>query len=288
MALALRILDLSIGGCALLLPGPQPDEFSTAESKREAEYSGVALVVSRPARPPLALALARTRAAAAGQAVAGRSTAGPAGAADAAPMAHAEALVALAAVVQGTQRAMQATCAEAASARPGTSAAGRHLAGLAWALATGLAGVAAPHRLAWLPGLAGASALCLLVGVPQAWASMVSSASLQALRATPQLLREAFSANLERAGQALVAQGQARRVAARNRIDCELGQPVLAAAGGSGRLAELGAQAEPAAGGDRRHPGAAVAQGQGAGAGLARATAPAVRGRGMPRRARHA
>lgn len=480
--------------CNLVLPGPQPDEFSTAESEIEAEYSGVALVVSRPARPPLASALARARAAAAGQAGAGGSTAGPAGAADAAPMAHAEALVALAAAVQGAQRAMQATRAEAAPVRPGEAAAkplplpgraavplvaraaasgpdddpaavlkvsfmqsdravispgqtlsrmahdaralvritlaplrrqavasvrafgqcaraaGRHLAGLAKALATGmmrvarqgaqsparcvwrglrrvafqarqqrldwrqrlrqrqlhrqalaalgpaglsrlpalasvaeqpiaaplalaegnaahqgmapraltpwakqacpaararhpiagwrprlgtaaqrLAGAAAAQRVAWLPGLAGASALCLLVGAPQAWASMVSSASLQALRVTPQLLRGAFSANLELAGQALAAQGQARRVAARNRIDCELGQPVLAAAGGSGgRLAELAAQAESVASGDRRHPGVAVAEGQGAGAGLATATAPAVRGRGMPRRARHA
>ena len=514
--------------CNLVLPGPQPDEFSTAESEIEAEYSGVALVVSRPARPPLASALARARAAAAGQAGAGGSTAGPAGAADAAPMAHAEALVALAAAVQGAQRAMQATRAEAAPVRPGEAAAkplplplpgraavplvaraaasgpdddpaavlkvsfmqsdravispgqtlsrmahdaralvritlaplrrqavaamralgqcaraaGRHLAGLAKALATGmmrvarqgaqsparcvwrclrrvaflahqrrldwrqrlrqrqlhrqalaalgpaglsrlpalasagsaepasaglalptpawidqapitaawpevapvagqpiaaplalaegnpahqgmapraltpwakqacpaararhpiagwrprlgtaaqrLAGAAAAQRVAWLPGLAGASALCLLVGAPQAWASMVSSASLQALWVTPQLLRGAFSANLELAGQALAAQGQARRVAARNRIDCELGQPVLAAAGGSGRLPELAAQAESVASGDRRHPGVAVAEGQGAGAALATATAPAVRGRGMPRRARHA
>ena len=464
--------------CNLVLPGPQPDEFSTAEAEIEAEYSGVALVVSRPARPPLASALARARAAAAGQA-----GAGPAAAADAAPMPHADALVALAAAVQGAQRAMHATRADAQAVRPpeavarpvalpaparaaapllarppatvaddidpaavlklsfmqadralitpgqalsrmaqdgralvrgtlapvqrqavaalralgqGARAAGRHLAGLAGlarALATGLmrvarqlakgagrrawqrlrllafqarqqrlhwrqgrrrqqllrqavaalgpAGLAQPPdpdaaaladpqparqapapptqpaagapgrragpqpglgrmaqglvdaaaglRLAGLPGLAGASALCLLVGAPQAWAAMVSCTSLQAWRATPRLLRGAFSANLELAGQALAAQGLARAVATRNRIDCELGQPPLAAA------ASLGLPDEPArlelaakASRERAAPGSPLAAGQGRVAGLAPASAHGVRGRGLPRRARHA
>ena len=461
--------------CNLVLPGPQPDEFSTAESEIEAEYSGVALVVSRPARPPLASALARARAAAAGQA-----GAGPAVAAGAAPMAHANALVALAAAVQGAQRAMHATRADAAPLRPaaaaaqplamplamplawpggavgplaaqappsgpdddpaavlklsfmqpdralitpgqalsrmaqdarallrataaplrrqaaatlratgqGARAAGRQLAGLAQALATGLmrvarqlaqgpgqrawrrlrlvafqarqqgldwrqslrraqlhrqalaalgpaglarppeppsaalavapgsaaaqpadrlqpraagalpglggvaqrlAGAAVHLRLAWLPGLSGASALCLLVGAPQAWAAMLSSASLQALQATPALLRGAFSANLEQAGQALAAQGLARLVAARNRMDCELGQPLLAPIG------SLGPPAEPARLADgstvrraREAPGAAAAAGPGRVAGPSTASTHGARGRGMPRRARHA
>ena len=152
-----------------------------------------------------------------------------------------------------------------------------------------LAGAAARLRLAWLGGLAAASALCLLVGAPQAWAAMLSSTSLQALQATPQLLRAAFSANFEQAGQALAAQGQARRVAARNRMGCELGQPLLAPAG------SLGLPAEPArpavdlkASRERQAPGAAAAAGQGRLAGLAPASTDGVRGRGLPRRARHA
>ena len=415
--------------CNLVLPGPQPEEFSSAEAEIEAEYSGVALVVSRPARPPLASALARARAASAGLAGAGTLAAGQGAAADAPPIVHArararadaptdthaDALVALAAAMGGAQRAMHATRAQAAPLRlaqatapaqplprraapalaaqapaglqgddpasvlnlsfmqtdkavltPGqalarmardaralvqgtlaplsrlavaglralrrhTRAAGRQLAGLAktvkaglmrlarqgaqgrarrawrrlglaafqlrqhklawhqrWrqrqlnrqalaalgfvlrslsppaspsgaalapigpgrpgpvSVAQGLADAAAGLRRAWLPGLAGASALCLLVGAPQAWAAMVSSTSLQALQATPQLLRGAFTANLEQAGQALAAQGQARRVATQNRLDGELGPRLLT----------------PAA-------------------------APAVRGRGLPRRARH-
>ena len=403
--------------CNLVLPGPQPEEFSSAEAEIEAEYSGVALVVSRPARPPLASALARARAASAGLAGAGTLAAGQGAAADAPLIAparahadaptdtHADALVALAAAVQGAQRAMHATRAQTAQPLPRraaqplaaqapadlqgddpasvlnlsfmqtdkavltpgqalarmardaralaqgmlaplarlavvglrglrrhTRAAGRQIAGLAKTVQAGLirlarqgapgqaqrawrrlglaafelrqhglawhqrlrqrqlhrqalaalgpvrrsasplaspsgamlraispgrpgpgpvaqrlAGAAAGLRQAWLPGLAGASALCLLVGAPQAWAAMVSCTSLQALQATPQLLRGAFTANLEQAGQALAAQGQARRVATQNRLDGELGQPLLA----------------PVA-------------------------APAVRGRGMPRRARHA
>lgn len=477
--------------CNLVLPGPQPDEFSTAEAEIEAEYSGVALVVSRPARPPFASALARARAASAGRAGTSPVAAGPAAAADAAPMAHADALVALAAAVQGAQRAMHATHAEASPARPMAAAAaaaaqplparaapplaaqaparlhddepaallnlsfmqpdkavvtpgqalarmahdaralvrvtvapvrhhavaaaralvqlataaGRHLAGLASlakSLATGvlrvgrqaahgpgqrawqrwrlasfqarqlgrhwrqrlrqrqlhrqalaalgpsgrpaapvapapmttapaipslqaslagsvvplpdeagplaspcqsavaprpaigtaaqrLAGAVAQHALAWLPGLAGASALCLLVGAPQAWAGMVSSTSLQALQATPGLLRGAFTANLDEAGQALAAQGLARLVAAKNRMDCELGQPMLAPLAGPGLLAEL---ARPAAGRqptrEREARGAASAAGQGGAAGPSASAAHAVRGRGLPRRARHA
>lgn len=476
--------------CNLVLPGPQPDEFSTAEAEIEAEYSGVALVVSRPARPPLASALARARAAAAGQAGARADLA-----AAAAPMPHADALVALAAAMQGAQRAMHATRADAQAVRPpeaaarplamsvpaparataalaaqvpadvaddddpaavhklsfmqtdravitpgqalsrmaqdgralvrgtlasvrrravaalralgqGARAAGRHLAGLARALATGLmrvarqavqgpgqrawrrlrllafqarqrgldwrqgrrrqqlhrqalaalrpamlarppappepclaplamaadnaapgvlptwaqapgsvlarpvarverrraqprpglgrvaqrlADAAARLRLAWLPGLAGASALCLLVGAPQAWAAMVSSTSLQALQAAPELLRGAFSANLALAGQALAAQGQARAVAARNRMDGELGPPQLAAA------ASLDLPDEPArpalaakAGRERVAPGPLAAAGQGRVAGLSAASTHGVRGRGLPRRARHA
>ena len=413
--------------CNLVLPGPQPEEFSSAEAEIEAEYSGVALVVSRPARPPLASALARARAASAGLAGAGPLAAGQGAAADAPPIApararadaptgtHADALVALAAAMGGAQRAMHATRAQAAPLRPAqatapaqplprraapalaaqapaglqgddpasvlnlsflqsdkavltpgqalarmardaralvrgtlaplsrlavaglralrrhTRAAGRQLAGLAKTVKAGLmrlarqgaqgrarrawrrlglaafqlrqhklawhqrwrqrqlnrqalaalgpvlrsqsppaspsgaalapigpgrpgpasvaqrlADAAAGLRRAWLPGLAGASALCLLVGAPQAWAAMVSSTSLQALQATPQLLRGAFTANLEQAGQALAAQGQARRVATQNRLDGELGPRLLT----------------PAA-------------------------APAVRGRGLPRRARH-
>ena len=413
--------------CNLVLPGPQPEEFSSAEAEIEAEYSGVALVVSRPARPPLASALARARAASAGLAGAGPLAAGQGAAADAPPIApararadaptgtHADALVALAAAMGGAQRAKHATRAQAAPLRPAqatapaqplprraapalaaqapaglqgddpasvlnlsflqsdkavltpgqalarmardaralvrgtlvplsrlavaglralrrhTRAAGRQLAGLAKTVKAGLmrlarqgaqgrarrawrrlglaafqlrqhklawhqrwrqrqlnrqalaalgpvlrsqsppaspsgaalapigpgrpgpasvaqrlADAAAGLRRAWLPGLAGASALCLLVGAPQAWAAMVSSTSLQALQATPQLLRGAFTANLEQAGQALAAQGQARRVATQNRLDGELGPRLLT----------------PAA-------------------------APAVRGRGLPRRARH-
>ena len=462
--------------CNLVLPGPQPDEFSTTESEIEAEYSGVALVVSRPARPPFASALARARAAAAGQAGSGCPTAGPAVAADAAPMAHADALVALAAAVQGAQRAMHATRADATPLRPveaaaqalamplawpgsaagplaaqasakgldddpaavlklsfmqsdravispgqalsrmahdarallrataapmqrqaaatvratgqGARAAGRQLAGLAQALATGLmrvarqvaqgpgqrawrrlrlvafqarqqgldwrqglrraqlhrqvlaalgptglarppeppsaalavapgsaaaqpaarlqprdaealpglgavaqrlAGAAARLRLAWLPGLAGASALCLLVGAPQAWAAMLSSTSLQALQATPALLRGAFSANLEQAGQALAAHGLARLVAARNRMDCELGQPLLAAAGSVGPPAEpAGLAVGSTVHRQREAPGAAAAAGPGRVAGPSTASTHGLRGRGMPRRARHA
>ena len=432
--------------CNLVLPGPQPDEFSTAEAEIEAEYSGVALVVSRPARPPFASALARARAAAAGQAGACPLGAAQGAPADAAPMTHtrthnhADALVVLAAAVQGAQRAMHATRAEptplppaqamaAAQPLPGrvmvtptaqacagapeddpasvlklsfmqsdkavvtpgqalsrmahdaralvrvtvaplrrqtvavahalaqqALAAGRHLTGLAKALATGLvrvarqgaqgpgqrawrrlrlaafqarqqglgwrqrlrqrhlhrqalaalgpatparlglgvvaqrlAAAAARLRLAGLPGLAGASALCLLVGAPQAWAAMVSSTSLQALQATPQLLRAAFTANLEQAGQALAAHGLAREVAAKNRMDCELGQPMLAPAGGSGLMHEPPRQAvERRAGLDRRSPDYLPAAGQGRAAGLAPASAHATRGRGLPRRARHA
>ena len=468
--------------CNLVLPGPQPDEFSTAEAEIEAEYSGVALVVRRPARPPLASALARARAAAASPAGAGPLAAGPGAAADRAPMAHADALVALAAAVQGAQRAMRATRADSAPTRPTEAAAnslalparsavplaaqapaglpddapaallnlrfmqadkavitpgqalsrmahdaralvrvtlaplrrrgvataralgqraraaGRHLAGLAKALATGLvrvarqgaqgpgqrawrrlrlvafqarqqgldwrrclrqrqlhrqalaalaqarrspppapgpavpastlfnaapvaaalpaidpvavpapaarvlanpwpglgpvaqrlAGAAAWQRLAWLPGLAGASALCLLVGAPQAWAAMLSSTSLQALQATPQLLRGAFSANLEQAGQALAAQGLARLVAARNRLDCELGQPMLATAGSPDQRVELPRQAVRRTRRDRDAPGASSTAAQAGAAGLAPASAHGVRGRGMPRRARHA
>ena len=471
--------------CNLVLPGPQPEEFSSAEAEIEAEYSGVALVVSRPARPPFASALARARAAAASQAGASALAAGQGGAADAAETLgqtpdHADALVALAAAVQGAQRAMHATRAQAAPGRPAQAmaqplpartalplaaqapdvlrdddpasvrhirfmqsdkavltpgqalarmvhdarallrgmlaplgrltvaglrtarqraqAAGGHLAGHAKALRTGLqrlarqvvqgpgqhawrrlrlaafqvrqqglarrrrlrqrqwyrqamaalgpilpitlvtpvtpvtpvasvdqagarparvptpvspplnervkpaitpqrpgpgevalrfAGAAARLRLAWLPGLAGASALCLLVGAPQAWAAMVARSSLQALRATPQLLRGAFTANLEQAGQALAAQGLARRVAARNRMDCELGQPLLAAAGGAAGEFELARQADPPPSRrDRRPTGRASAAGQGGVAALAPAAAQAVRGRGMPRRAR--
>ena len=510
--------------CNLVLPGPQPEEFSSAEAEIEAEYSGVALVVSRPARPPLASALARARAAAASQAGAGALAAGQGAAVVAAAPSgqapeHADALVALAAAVQGAQRAMHATRAQATPLRPAQAAvtttaqplparaalplaaqapgvlrdddpasvlnisfmrsdkavltpgqalarmahdsralvrgmlaplghltvaglravrqraraAGRQLAGLAQALHGGLlrlarqgmqgpgqrawrrlrlaafqvrqqgltlrqgrrnhqlhrqalaalrpitpvggagvpasastglaarapgwirpgplvgaqpelaaaavqpacaplamtpavaapqalaptpvspqltahvkpaiartrpgpadaaqrlAGAAARLRLAWLPGLAGASALCLLVGAPQAWAAMVSSTSLQALQAAPQLLRGAFTANLEQAGQALAAQGLARRVAARNRMDCELGQPLPAAAGGPALGSDLARQAdEPPARRDRQPTGRASAAGQGDSAGLAPAAAHTVRGRGMPRRARHA
>ena len=517
--------------CNLVLPGPQPDEFSTAEAEIEAEYSGVALVVTRPARPPLASALARARAAATGP-----LAARPMLAAEVAPRAQADALVALAAAVQGAQRAMHAMPADAPAVRPpagparppspmassmasaiprpapglaaasllvsapattpaaapdqdraalrqlsfmqadravitpgqalarmaldgralvrgtlapvrrwalaamqalgqGAGAAGRHLAGLsravsscllraarqaalgpgqrawrglrllafrarqqgqhwrqirrrrqlhglaqaalrqpgqarpaepswrpsasvagpapavqqavlqsaqpavlqaasqaedtaparptqaavlplaakiskpgilpAWAEALGpilaraaarvlrrpagaqagrvaqrLAGAAACLRQARLPGLAGASALCLLVGAPQAWAAMVSATSLQALQATPQLLRGAFSANLEQAGEALATQGLARAMAARNRIDCELGQPQLAA------LASLGLPDEPAR--PAQAGRACLATGAAALAGLAPASTHAVRGRGLPRRARHA
>ena len=83
--------------CSVVLPGPQPDEFSSAEAEIEAEYSGVALVVSAP-RPPFASALARARAASA-------SAVSPASAA-ARPrtLPQADALVALAAAVQGAQR----------------------------------------------------------------------------------------------------------------------------------------------------------------------------------------
>ena len=482
--------------CNLVLPGPQPEEFSSAEAEIEAEYSGVALVVSRPARPPLASALARARAAAASQAGAGALAAGQGAAVVAAAPSgqapdHADALVALAAAVQGAQRAMHATRAQATPLRPAQAAvtttaqpwparaalplaaqapgdlpdddpasvlnisfmqsdkavltpgqalarmvhdsralvrgmlaplarltsaglravrqraraAGRQLAGLVQALHGGLlrlarqgmqgpgqrawrrlrlaafqvrqqglalrqrrrqrqlhrlalaalgplgtmgqsaasaaavqpacaplamtpavtapqalaptpvpppltahakpeiartrpgpadaaqrlAGAAARLRLAWLPGLAGASALCLLVGAPQAWAAMVSRTSLQALQATPQLLRAAFTANLEQAGQALAAQGLARRVAARNRMDCELGQPLLAAAGAAAAEFELARQADPPQSRrDHQPTGRASAAGLGGVAALAPSAAQAVRGRGMPRRARHA
>ena len=85
--------------CSVVLPGPQPDEFSSAEAEIDAEYSGVALVVSAP-RPPFASALARARAASASA-----SAIAPASAA-ALPrtLPQADALVALAAAVQGAQR----------------------------------------------------------------------------------------------------------------------------------------------------------------------------------------
>ena len=85
--------------CSVVLPGPQPDEFSSAEAEIDAEYSGVALVVSAP-RPPFASALARARAASASA-----SAIAPASAAvQPRTLPQADALVALAAAVQGAQR----------------------------------------------------------------------------------------------------------------------------------------------------------------------------------------
>ena len=89
--------------CNVVLPGPQPDEFSSAEAEIESAYSGMALVVSPP-RPPFASALARARLAAAEPAAPA-----PRAAAVSAADGHADALVALAAAMQNAQRAMQAS-----------------------------------------------------------------------------------------------------------------------------------------------------------------------------------
>ena len=157
-----------------------------------------------------------------------------------------------------------------------------------------LTGAVSRHPLAWLPGLAAASALCLLVGAPQAWAAMLSDSSRQALQATPTLLRQAFSANLDQAGQALLAQGVASLLAAKKRQDREQGQPTLGAdaPGLAADAAGLAAEGAGLAAAQPRRDGRARRQadpaGQGAGVGLALPPVPAVRGRGVPRRARHA
>ncbi len=91
--------------CNVVLPGPQPDEFCSAESEIESAYSGMALVVSPP-RPPFASALARARLAAADAAQVPAAPAAPA--ADS----HADALVTLAAAMQNAQRALRASRTE--------------------------------------------------------------------------------------------------------------------------------------------------------------------------------
>ena len=89
--------------CSVVLPGPQPDEFSSAEAEIDAEYSGVALVVSAP-RPPFASALARARAASASASASASAIAPASAAALPGTLPQADALVALAAAVQGAQR----------------------------------------------------------------------------------------------------------------------------------------------------------------------------------------
>ena len=154
--------------------------------------------------------------------------------------------------------------------------------------ARGLARAATGHRWSGLPGLAASSALCLLVGAPQAWAGMVSGSSLQALQVAPTLLRSAFAADLNQAARAVAGQALAQVQAAKDRMDCEAGQPT----------AQAGAAAPAAA--FAAAPAAALADASAAAAALtlalppvatpqaAPSTGPRSRHRSLPRRARHA
>ena len=138
--------------------------------------------------------------------------------------------------------------------------------------ARGLARAATGHRWSGLPGLAASSALCLLVGAPQAWAGMVSGSSLQALQVAPTLLRSAFAADLNQAARAITEQALARVQAAKGRMDCEAGQAT----------AQAGAAAPPAVAAlTLGLPPVATPQ-------AAPSNRPRSRHRSLPRRARHA
>ena len=171
---------------------------------------------------------------------------------------------------------------------------------------------AASGRLAQWSGLGACSALCLLVGAPQAWAGMVSASSGQAVRVAPGLLRGAFVADQQRAIEALLAQAQDQLDEAVEAMVCQASQiqalrasvasllPAVAPDRGhdlpQALLNALGSARLPAAGAAAAAAAAVDAHGlAGSGGsflqrsvGNADGHARAARGRGLPRRTRHA
>ena len=158
---------------------------------------------------------------------------------------------------------------------------------------------AASGRLAQWSGLGVWSALCLLVGAPQAWAGMVSASSGQAVRAAPGLLRGAFVADQQRAIEALLAQAQDQLDEAVEAMVCQASQIQALSAGVASLLPAAAAvrlhepQPTPAhttglarsLGGDARGVSGALFLQRAVG--NADGHARAARGRGLPRRARH-
>lgn len=160
---------------------------------------------------------------------------------------------------------------------------------------------AASGRLAQWSGLGACSALCLLVGAPQAWAGMVSASGGQAMRAAPGLLRAAFVADQQRAIEALLAQAQDQLDEAVAAMVCQASQIQALSAGvaslrpaaAAGRLHDpqpTPANTSPARSlaGDARSAAGASAVFLQRAVGNADGHARAARGRGLPRRTRHA